>query len=187
MKDQKGICSMAISPNSSVWDSMSFCHKLFRSWSLKNKSKIKICEFREIKIELDKTQPKPCLFHWPGGWRSAASVLPINSYLYYGLSRGFFFFGIFRAEPAAYGSPQARGRIWAVVTSLCHSTATAMPGPCCICNLHHSSWQRQIVKPLSETKDRTCVLMDASQICFLSHDRNSYHGLFESSWALHLQ
>ena len=43
---------------------------------------------------------------------------------------------------------------------------TAMPDLSCICNLHHSSRQRQILNPLSETRDRTRNLMDASQICF---------------------
>ena len=33
-----------------------------------------------------------------------------------------------------------------------------------ICNLHHSSWQHRIINPLSEAKDRTCILMDTSQV-----------------------
>ena len=44
-----------------------------------------------------------------------------------------------------------------------HTTAT--PDPRCICDLHHSSWQGQILNPLSEDRDRTCV-MDPSQILF---------------------
>ena len=35
-----------------------------------------------------------------------------------------------------------------------------------ISDLHHSSWQRRILNPLSEARDRTFVLMDASQIRF---------------------
>ena len=35
-----------------------------------------------------------------------------------------------------------------------------------VCNLHHSSWQRQIVNPLSEARDWTRVLMYTSQIYF---------------------
>jgi len=35
-----------------------------------------------------------------------------------------------------------------------------------ICNLHHSSWQCQILNPLSEARDRTHNLMVASRICF---------------------
>ena len=34
------------------------------------------------------------------------------------------------------------------------------------CDLHHSSWQRQILNPRKEAGNRTCVLMDASQIHF---------------------
>ena len=35
-----------------------------------------------------------------------------------------------------------------------------------ICDLHHSSWQQQILNPLSEAKGRTCVLMNNSHIRF---------------------
>ena len=35
------------------------------------------------------------------------------------------------------------------------TTATAMPYPSCICNLHHSSRQRQMLNPLSKAGDRT--------------------------------
>ena len=38
--------------------------------------------------------------------------------------------------------------------------ATAMPDPNRICDLHHSLQQHRILNPLSETRDRTCILMD---------------------------
>ena len=50
--------------------------------------------------------------------------------------------------------------------STVYTTATAMPEPSCVCNLHHSSWQHRMLNPLSEARDRTCVLMDTSQIRF---------------------
>ena len=43
---------------------------------------------------------------------------------------------------------------------------TAMQNPNHICNIHHSSWQRQILNLLSEARDQTCILMDTSQIPF---------------------
>ena len=43
-------------------------------------------------------------------------------------------------------------------------TATAMPDQNCVFNQHHSSWQHQILNPLSEAREQTCILMDASQI-----------------------
>ena len=51
---------------------------------------------------------------------------------------------------------------------LAYATATIPPDPSHICNLYHSSWQRQILNPLSEASDRTWVLKDTSQIriCF---------------------
>ena len=47
---------------------------------------------------------------------------------------------------------------------LTDATATATPDPSCIFDLCHSSQQRQILSPLSEARDQTC--MDASQIHF---------------------
>ena len=47
---------------------------------------------------------------------------------------------------------------------LAYTTATAMQDPDCICDLHHSSGQCRILDPLSEARDRTCVLMDTSQV-----------------------
>ena len=47
-----------------------------------------------------------------------------------------------------------------------YATATAMPDPSHICNPHHSSQQHQIPDPLSEARDQTSILMDASQIHF---------------------
>ena len=47
------------------------------------------------------------------------------------------------------------------------ATATATWDPSHVCDLHHSSWQHRILNPLNEAWDQSCVLMDASQICFL--------------------
>ena len=63
----------------------------------------------------------------------------------------FFFFCLFRATPAAYGSSQARGQI---------RTAAAI--------LHHSSGQHQILNWLSEVRFQNHVFMDTSQV--------HYHG-----------
>ena len=59
-----------------------------------------------------------------------------------------FFLG-FRAALEAYGSSQAGGRIGAVAA-----------------DLHHSSQQHQILNPLSEARNQTCILMDTSQVCY---------------------
>ena len=45
-----------------------------------------------------------------------------------------------------------------------YATATAMQDPSRVCNLHHSSRQRQILNLLSEARIRTCNLMVPSQI-----------------------
>ena len=71
---------------------------------------------------------------------------------------------LFRAAPAAYGSSQARGRIAAIAAGLCHSHSNV--GLSLICNLHPSLQQGHILNTLSEARDRTHILMDASQICF---------------------
>ena len=79
----------------------------------------------------------------------------------------FFFltFVLFRAEPTAHGGSQDRGLIGAVL--LAYATATAIPNPSCMCDLHHSSRQRQILSPLSKARDQTRNnLMVPSQIRF---------------------
>ena len=49
---------------------------------------------------------------------------------------------------------------------LAYTTDTAMQDLSHVCDLYHSSQQHQILNPLSEAKDQTYNLMDASQICF---------------------
>ena len=81
---------------------------------------------------------------------------PIIFYLFF----IFYFFGHFRAIPGAHGGSQAVGQIGAVAAM----KATATWDLSQVCNLHHSSRQHQIFNPLIKARDRTCVLMDASQI-----------------------
>ena len=56
-----------------------------------------------------------------------------------------------------------------------YSTATATWDPSTICDLHQSLCQRQILNPLSEARDQTCILMNTSPKAInpLSHNRNS--------------
>ena len=50
---------------------------------------------------------------------------------------------LFKTAPAAYGSSQARGQIEAAAAGLHHSHSNLDLS--CICDLHHSSRQRQIL------------------------------------------
>ena len=43
---------------------------------------------------------------------------------------------------------------------LANATATATADPSHICDLHHSPQQCWILNPLSEARDRTCLLID---------------------------
>ena len=47
-----------------------------------------------------------------------------------------------------------------------YATATATSDLSRVCDLHHSSWQRWTLNPMSEARDQTCILRDASQIGF---------------------
>ena len=64
----------------------------------------------------------------------------------------------------AYGGSQARGRIGAELPA--YTAATATWDPSHICNLYHSSWQCQILNPLSKARDHTHNLKVPSQIHF---------------------
>ena len=75
----------------------------------------------------------------------------------------FFVFCIFRAAASAYGGSQARGPITAVGLPA-YAMATAMQDPSRVSDLHYSSWQHQTLNPLSKARDRTHILMDASQV-----------------------
>ena len=46
---------------------------------------------------------------------------------------------------------------------LAYTTATAMWDLSCICDLHHSLWQGQILNLLSKARDQTCILNDTSR------------------------
>ena len=48
-----------------------------------------------------------------------------------------------------------------------YTTATETSDLSHVYNLHHSSWQGGILSPRSKAKNRTSVLMDASQMSFL--------------------
>ena len=49
---------------------------------------------------------------------------------------------------------------------MAYTTTTSTQDPSLICNLHHSSQQRQIPNPLRKARNQTHILMDTSQICF---------------------
>ena len=58
-----------------------------------------------------------------------------------------------------------------------YTTATAMPDLSHICDLHHSSQQRQILNPRSRARNQIRILMDTSQIL---NPRRELH----SQWSL---
>ena len=78
-----------------------------------------------------------------------------------------FFFGLFVflvLHPQHMEVP--RLRVESELQLPAYTTGTAMPDPSCICNRHHSSWQRRILNPLSETRNQTHNLMVPNWICF---------------------
>ena len=79
----------------------------------------------------------------------------LNVYLIYNFAFLFFFLGphLWHMEVPRLGA---------------HTTATvtAMWDPSRISHLYHSLWQLRILNLLSKARDRTCVLIDTTQICF---------------------
>ena len=95
-----------------------------------------------------------------------ANITFIYLFIYFLVFLSFFVIvAISWAASAAYGSSQATGGIGAIATGLHQSHSNA--GSSHVCTLHHSSWHRQILNPLSKARDRTHVLMDT--IRFVNH------------------
>ena len=57
-------------------------------------------------------------------------------------------------------------RLWveSELQLLTSTTATATPDRSHVCDLHHSSRQRQILNPLSKARDQTCILIDTGLV-----------------------
>ena len=66
-----------------------------------------------------------------------------------------YFFLFVRAVPGAFGSSQVG--IKSELQLSAYTTATATGDPSRICSLRRSSRQRQILNPLSKTRDQTCI------------------------------
>ena len=69
-----------------------------------------------------------------------------------------FFFVLLGPQPRHIEVPRLRVELG--LQPLAYTTATTMLDLSCVCNLHHSSRQCQILNPLSEARAQTRVLMD---------------------------
>ena len=104
--------------------------------------------------------------NWPSqSWQSMETHIPVfeltlvQTYL---LGDGFlsiFFLFVFLG-PYMQHMEAPRLGVESKLQLLAYATATAVPDPSSICDLYHSSRQCWVLNPLSETRDRTCVLMD---------------------------
>ena len=128
---------------------------LEEAWSSEKKKKKKKVQLRPHRDKPDKNNRTHLTNHY---WARS----PYARQGEIGL-RTFFFFGLSRAAPAAYGSSQARGWIRATAASL-QPQLMPMQDPNYICDLRHSSCQRRIPNSLSEARDQTRVLMDTSWV-----------------------
>ena len=67
-----------------------------------------------------------------------------------------------------------------------YATATATRDPSCVCDLHCSSWQSQISKPLNEARDQIHILMGTSWIRLCCATMGTPLIFFEESYFLSL-
>ena len=74
----------------------------------------------------------------------------------------FVFFWLFRATSQHMDVPRLGVEL--ELQLLAYATATATWDLSHVCDLHHSSQQCWILNPLSEVRDRTCVLMNTSRV-----------------------
>ena len=100
-------------------------------------------------------------------------VLLYNNCMLHFLFFSFFFFFCFLV-PQVQHMKFPRLGVKSELHLLAYATATATQDLSHVGDLHYSSWQCQILNPMSEARDRTHVLMDTSQAHYpLSHNRNS--------------
>ena len=80
----------------------------------------------------------------------------------------FFFFLVFLSFLGLFSWHMKVSRIGvkSALSPPTYTRATAMQDLSHVCNLHHSSWQCQILNPLRKVRDQTCLLIDTSQIPF---------------------
>ena len=96
-------------------------------------------------------------------------ILSYNALIFKILAFFFFFLGL-HLQHMEVPRPEVKSELQLPA----YATATAMPDPSCVCDLHHSSWQPWILNPLSKAKDQTSFLIDTSQVLNpLSHNGNS--------------
>jgi len=72
----------------------------------------------------------------------------------------FFFF----SGPRLWHMEIPRQGVESELQPLAYTAATATRDPSHICDQHHSSWQHGIPNPPIDARDRTCILMDPSQV-----------------------
>ena len=117
-----------------------------------------------------------------GGQRGALHIICVLCYSWHleGLAPRdtplfFFFFGLCRAAPVAYGRPP-RLRVESELQPPTYTTATATQDPSRVCDPPHSSRQRRILNPLSQAREQTRILMDTTRVLnLLSPNGNSRH------------
>ena len=104
-------------------------------------------------------------------------------------AEGFFCFVLFCfLGPSLWHMEVPRLGVESELQLLAYTTATAIPDPSWICDLHHSSRQCWILNPLSEARDWTLVLMDDSQVHnLLSHNGNSRQFSFKNNFLEYLR
>ena len=79
------------------------------------------------------------------------------------MSNFFFFFLVFLG-PYLWHMEVPRIVVESELQLLAYTSATATLDLTHVCDLHHSSRQLQILNSLSEARDQTCVLTDASRV-----------------------
>ena len=60
-----------------------------------------------------------------------------------------------------------------------YTTPITIQDPSCIYDLHSNLGQRQILNPLSEARDQTCILMDNSWVLKLLSHNGNYFKIFK--------
>ena len=123
-------------------------------------------EFKNKKVKKKKRcQFKKTESSWPSSFPEFSKVCSVSYSMRVGWNKENLFVYLFIYNILGLPVEVPRLGVQSELQLLPHTTATAVPDLSCVCDLHHSAWQRWILNTLSRSGDTSRNLWVPSRIC----------------------